>query len=118
MATGAAQITEVNFSITKCIEWQWTADASGNVNGIPTVNSYDNLAVELATKPGVGDSAYSIAIVDNNGLDVLCGQGTARSTSATQYLTSGLGAAAKSTLTLEISGAGAGATGTAWLYLR
>lgn len=103
----------------KLLRADWTSDASGNVNGTPSPNSYDGVAIALATKPGVATpTTYSVSFIDDQGLDLVCGLGVTRSISATEYIKAPLGAVAESQLTLNISGAGNAKQGTAWLWIR
>lgn len=120
-AVGAILFEEITFPSVKRIRFAWTSDASGNVSGIPTVEVYSGVLIALATVPsGAPDapSAYTIAILDDNGIDILAGAGTARSTTLTEYIKAPQGAVANHHLSLLIAGAGNAKKGTAYLYLR
>lgn len=124
MAAGSVVITEKKYPSVQLITFAWTCDASGNVNGLAaTLGRYTGQALQLATVPGSGLSAYTIAILDSNSIDILCGKGTARSTTVPDYLLAptvagSLGAISDDVLTITISGAGNAKTGTAYLWIR
>lgn len=120
MAAGSVVITEKNFPSVKLITFAWTSDASGVVSGLATTtNRYSGQAIELATVPGASVSSYVISILDSNSLDIVCGAGTGRSTTLTEYLKqASLGGVSDDVLTLSITGAGNAKTGTAYLLIR
>ena len=134
MATdGTVAITEQTFGSMKCVAWAWTSGADGGVSGWLTGTPSGDVGVSAvpggyngevslcATVPGAGGNAptaYTIQILDNNGLDLLVGAGTARSATTTQYLTKPGGSVANSQLQLVIASAGANKQGTAYIYIR
>src|SRR5271166_1780600 len=119
---GTVLYTEIaKIGTMKLIAAAWTSDASGNVNGTATAVVYDGEVSEAATVPGtagVQPTSYTVSWLDNQGLDAICGLGTTRSITATEYLKKPLGAVASSTLTLNISSAGNAKQGTAYLWIR
>ncbi len=120
-AVGSITLTEQTFTSIKLVKFAWTSDASGNVSGIPTVNSYEGLVLACVTVPtggGTAPTAYTFSIQDANGVDVLAQAGTARSTSAQETLKAPLGVIALSTLTLVLASAGNAKQGTVYLFLR
>ena len=121
MAAGTVTITETTVGSMKLVEFQWTSDASGNVNGTFTVGAYSGEVTSIATVPGTSGNqptTYTISVLDGNGIDLLCGLGTTRSITATEYLKKPLGAVAFDKLQLNISSAGNAKQGTAYLFLR
>lgn len=120
-AVGAITLTEQTYSSVKLIKFAWTSDASGNVSGIPTLNVYDGQVLACVTVPaggGVAPTAYTLQILDGNGVDVLAQAGTARSTTAQETLKAPLGAVSASALSLVIASAGNAKQGTVYLFLR
>lgn len=121
-AVGTIVLTEQNFSSVKLIKFAWTSDASGNVSGIPTLNSYDGAVIACVTVPSGGGTApsasYTLQIQDANGVDVLAQLGTARSATVQETLKAPLGAVAASVLSLVIAAAGNAKQGTVYLFLR
>lgn len=120
-AVGTVTLSETTYSGIRRVKFAWTSDASGNVSGTPTVGVYDGILVACATTPGAGGTqptSYGITISDADGNDILCGSGSARSTTATEYIKSPQGAVAASVLSIGISAAGASKTGTAYLWIR
>lgn len=120
MATdGAVVITEQISSSMKLVKFSWTSGADGGVNGFTTANAFDGELCLAVTVPGSpAPTSYTVQILDNNGVDLLAGTGTTRSTSNTEYLTKPKGAVAWSTLQLVITGAGSGAKGVVYTYIR
>jgi len=120
-AVGSVTYTEDTVGAVKVIKAAWTSDASGNVSGTLTTKTYDGEIISCATIPAGGGNqptTYAIQFQDSNGIDVLCGSGTGRSITATEYLKKPLGSVASDTLQLVISGAGASKQGTAYLSIR
>jgi len=116
---GTLTLTETTFSGVKRIKFAWTSDASGNVSGNVTTGVYDGALLLCQTAPGVTTpTTYTITIKDADGNDLLCGSGTTRSTSATEYIKAPQGAVAGSTLELGIASAGNAKNGVAYLWLR
>jgi len=118
---GTVVLTETTFPSIKKVKFAWTSDGSGNAT-LTTLKSYTGECVRLITVPGtVGDqpTAYSVAINDEDGVDVLVGAGATRSTTLTQQvLASSLGCVVNSQLTISVTGAGSGKKGTLYLYIR
>lgn len=83
---------------------------------------YTGKALALVTDPGTAPTDdYDITITDENGLDVLAGQGADRDTSTTEYVidsdSTPLGVVVDSKLTLNVTTAGDAKTGDVYLYL-
>ncbi len=119
MPAGSVTITEKHHTLVQLVIFAWTSDASGVVSGLATTTfRYTGQAVFFATVPGANVSAYTISILDSNGLDIL-GTLAARSTSATEYAKqSVLGYVAEDVLTISVTGAGNAKGGTAYLWIR
>lgn len=103
------------------IKFAWTSDASGDATGT-TTKSYTGELLRLITVPD-GTSAptddYDITITDEDGVDVLIGQGANRDTANTeQVIASSLGCVANDKLTLTVANAGNAKKGTVYLYVR
>ena len=116
----------------------WTADASGNVSEVLQIAGIDNNKFQgeiLNARfiPGSGDDQpddqYDVTLTDEDGVDILLGQGTDLSNSvrkmfapaveSTDGTATGLvPLAVHSTLTLAVSGAGNAKKGTIVLYMR
>lgn len=121
MSAGAITFTEERDGPVQLIVFAWTSDASGNVNGLPTSLQYNGAVISCVTVPAGGGNAptaYTLSILDTNGVDVLAQAGTARSTTAQQTLLAPLGAVVNSTLSLNVASAGASKQGTVSLFLR
>lgn len=74
------------------IVWDWTADGSGDVNGILTTEGARHRGIPLRVDfiPDSGgtqpDDNYDVVILDENSQDILRGNGANRSQTTTQYL--------------------------------
>jgi hypothetical protein len=119
--------TEETFGVIKKITWQWTAHTDGVVAAATanakTAGTYNGEIVRLVTVPGTAgdapDDNYSVAVYDEDSVDVLLGAGASRDTANTeQVAASSLGVVANDTLNLYVSGAGASNKGTVHLYIR
>lgn len=107
-------ITKIKFSfVTE------TQSATGT-----TPKSYTGKVLELVTNPGSAAPTdnYDVDIADEDGLDVLAGQGADRDTANTEYVidsdSTPLGVVSDSKLTLNIGTAGDAKTGDVYLYLQ
>ena len=123
MATdGSVVITEVTYSSMKLVTFAWTSGADGGVNGFSTTKAdYSGEVSLVVTVPGTSGSqptSYTVSVIDSNGIDLLCGGGTTRSTTLTEYLKRPLGAVGSSALSLVVTGAGAAKSGTVYVFLR
>ncbi len=117
-AAGSVVITEKKHPSVQLITFAWTSDAAGNVSGqAATSFRYTGQVLELVTVPGPSVSGYTITIVDSNSIDLLA-KLSARDTTLTQYVVSGLGAVSDDVLTISVTGAGNAKTGTAYLWIR
>lgn len=123
---GTVVITEETFSYVKKIAFGWTSvDGGGNAGKAvkTTEESYSGQIVRLVTvptgAPNVPSDNYDVAILDEDGVDVLMGAGVDRDeTNTEQVLAASLGYVANDRLTLSVSNAGNAKKGTAYLYIR
>ena len=120
-------ITEETLSTVKKVTWVWVSAADGTVGAVAvvttTTNAYSGECLRLITVPATGadqpDDNYNVAILDEDGVDVLIGAGATRDeTNTEQVIASSLGAVANDKLKLTVSAAGAGLGGTVHLYIR
>jgi len=119
---GTVTTTEVTFSSPKKITFDWLSSAGGAADAT-TVNSYGGGVLLVAFVPDSGgtqpDDNYTVVLKNPDGIDLLAGQAVAnRDDTATQYLTSGMGALAAEKLTLGVTSAGSANGGTVIVYLR
>ncbi len=120
-AVGTTTLTETLVGSVKRVKFVWTSDASGNVSGTPTTGVFDGEVIAIETIPSGGGTApttYTITVKDADGNDVLCGLGTTRSATVTEWLKKPLGAVTLSTLELGIASAGNAKVGTAYIWIR
>lgn len=124
MAAGTATVTEEYFGSLKKIVFAWvsgTDDDEGTANGTTTL-PYNGVVERFVSIPDTEDTPadnYDVAVLDEDGVDVLMGAGADRDAATTeQVLSSQLGAVANDKLTLSVSGAGAAKAGRAIVYLR
>ena len=129
MTAQVVTITETkgNKGALETIKWAWTTDsangaivaatAAGAVN--KTTFKYTGMLVKLVTVPTDGPTDnYDLTIIDSNSVDVLCGAGADRDTTATEYVAfSSLGFVNDSQLSLLIASAGNSKSGVAYLYI-
>ena len=111
MATTKQEFVEDNLHGYKRVHWNWESDSTGAVSN-QTEFSYDGMITDLTTKPGSGSDApttlYDVYINDENGIDLLNGQGVDRSATLQEHKgkVDGLGTALHSKLTLVVANAG------------
>lgn len=115
-------VRELGHGPVKKITWEWTSDALGAAS-IETAKQYNGVIERLVTIPGTAgdqpDDNYDVTIEDEDGVDVLMGEGVDRHESNTQQVgRDDLGVVAYSTLTLVVADAGATNKGTVHLYIR
>jgi hypothetical protein len=124
MAAGTVTITEKDWGSVKKITFAWVAGTAGDAGTAEgtTVNSYEGKLILLSTVPSVSaqpDDDYDITIADDDGVDLLAGNGADRDETNQEFVTeANMGAVAVSKLTFSVSGAGASNEGTAYLYIR
>lgn len=111
------------FNGVQKVAWDWVSSTGGAVSN-QTLHKYSGTAYKLITIPSsstglVPTALYDVQIFDEDGLDVLCGKGSSRSATVTEYksVSDGLGAVLESKLTLTIANAGASKAGKAILFL-
>ncbi len=115
-------ITEQLHSSPKKLTFAWTSDGAGAASG-QTTKPVSGKVEQLVTVPAGGGvqptNLYDVALVDEDGVDVLAGAGVDRSNVNTQQvLSASLGIVADDKLTLNVSNAGAAKSGTVHVYLR
>ena len=120
-------ITEETFGTVKKVKWVWVSAADGSVGvalvDTTTENAYSGECLRLITVPATAadqpDDNYDVAILDEDGVDVLISAGMNRDeTNTEQAIASSLGAVANDKLKLTVAAAGAGLGGTVYLYIR
>ena len=116
----ATDVTEETHRSVKKITWTWTSDASGDYSQ-QTAGSYSGEVLMLITNPdGTAAPAddYDVVINDEDGYDILVGQGVDRDTADTEYVIASMGAVANDKLTLVVDNAGNTKKGVVVLLLR
>jgi len=123
MATGTVTITEQTFSMIKKVTFDWTS-TTGGLAGDTTTKSYDGEVLRVVCME-TSTTGYALEINDNDGVDLLGGQGAALTSGGTDFGTSTGGSityplsAVSSKLTLAVTGAGTtGETGQTIVYIR
>lgn len=104
----------------KKIVFTWTSASDGTATGT-TTNAYDGKVELLTTDPSATAPTdnYDVALLDDDGVDVLGGGGIDRDTANTeQKVAANLGVVASSKLTLSISNAGDTKQGVTYVYIR
>jgi hypothetical protein len=105
----------------KKITFSWTSSAGGAADK-QTVNVYSGEVRRVTTIPGTGGSqptSYAVTLLDDDGVDVLAGNGSGRSITATEQLAAAsLGVVSNSHLYLHVTGAGNTKGGTVIAYIR
>ena len=108
-------------STVKKVTFAWTSSAGGAADK-QTVNTYAGAIQRVVTIPGTGGvqpTSYTVTVVDDDGADLLFGNGATRSTTATEQIAaSSLGIVAGSKLYLHVTGAGNAKSGTCIVYIR
>jgi len=96
--------------------YNWTSDGSGDAT-VSIVNIKNRRLRSVKTVPGTGVSAYSVTLIDEDGLDLFDSEGLNRSATVAEafYADTDIFMPDQE-LTLTISGAGDTKTGT--VYLR
>ena len=110
----------------------WVSDGSGNVSGILTTKRILGKIARVVFVPGTGSlqpsGSYSVTLLDENGIDLLSGQGASLSNSSATEVAPGCpmkdGTTTTTTwpaindkLQLTVSGAGSGKAGTVVVYV-
>ena len=125
MAAGTVTIVEETLGPVKKIAFSWTSgtDAEAGTAEGTTKKAYNGVIERLVTVPGSApdapDNSYDITINDEDGADVLMGEGADRSDANIEQVgRADLGVVANDKLTLNVSAAGAAKKGTVYLYIR
>ena len=119
---GTVTVSEERHSSIKKIHWNWTS-TNGGAADLATTYAYDGQILDVVTIPGAAGvqptDNYDITITDEDGIDVLGGQGANRSNATSQHiLQSTFGAVASDKLTLNVTNAGNAKSGEVILYIR
>jgi hypothetical protein len=135
-AVGSITITDPNQSShppreVRRVALAWTSDTSGNVSGILT-NYLNGALVRVVFVPGTGGDApaasYDVTLLNEDGIDLLAGQGANLSATVSSHVAPGLPLKDGTTvsvvfpqvagkLELQVSGAGSLNKGTVVLYV-
>lgn len=122
---GIVTTAEDSSSFVKKVVFTWTTKSGGVNSGIAqgtTTESYSGQIVRLVTVPDTTDvpsSNYKVAIKDEDGIDILLGQGSGKSATATeQVIAPNMGYIANDQMTLTVSSGGDSKKGTVYLYIR
>ncbi|MBW2637999.1 MAG: hypothetical protein JRC86_10855 [Deltaproteobacteria bacterium] len=122
MATAAVvTVSEHTIGSVKKIEWTWLSSDLGAAELVTTKPYNGELVYAVYTPGGTTPTAdWDVVINDDDGNDVLAGDGIDKSESANSYQPSALtlGAVAESKLTMVLSNAGDAKTGKVAIYLR
>jgi hypothetical protein len=104
----------------KLVKFACTSDASTGAADATTTESFDGAILLVCTDPGATapDDNWDLVLQDDNSVDLLAGQGANRDTANTEYINSGMGGLAQSTLTLGVTNAGNSKTLTVYVYIR
>lgn len=119
MADEVVTITEKTWGSVKRIKYDVTSATDGSADSTTTYR-YDGAILLVCTDPGATAPTdnWDMVLTDESGVDVLASQGANRSTSATQYINSGMGGLAHSKLTLSVTNAGDTKDLDVYVYIR
>jgi len=123
MATGTVTKTEQVLSMVKKVTFDWTA-TTGGLASDTTAKYYDGEVLRVVCME-TSCTGYALELNDNDGVDLLGGQGAALTSGGSDFGTSTGGSlsyplsAVSSKLTLAVTGAGTtGETGQTIVYVR
>ena len=120
---GTVTTNETRHRPLQKVEFDWTSSAGGAADAT-TTGYYSGEVVRVVQIPDGGgtvpSAAYDVVVNDDDGTDVLHGEGANLSESAVTLKTTadGLGAVVESKLTLAVTNAGNAKGGKTILYLR
>lgn len=122
MTAGVATTVEKMLEPTKEIVITWTSGDVANGNAtVTTTNVFTGQILRVVTVPGTGgdtpDDNYDITLTTDAGVDVGAGLLLNRSSTLTQWVTSGMGAVVGSKLTFLVDNAGSTNKGTCYVYI-
>lgn len=123
MATGTVVVTETKtWDTIKEIVWEWTSTAGGAAGDV-TTKTWTGAIIDVIQVPSGGaapSNLYDVVITDENGADVIGGNGANIAVPGVTIKTTadGLGSVCNSTLTLAVTNAGAAKSGTTILHIR
>jgi hypothetical protein len=122
---GTVEVVEERVGTVKKITFEWESEDGGDDAGkasAATTYAYNGTIERLVTVPDATDAPsenYDVAVLDEDGVDVLMGAGANRHASNTEQVgRANLGVVANDKLTLLITDAGNAKKGTVYLYLR
>ena len=122
MAGSAMVFTETIIGTVKKIKAAWTSDSSAGTASGTTTEIYSGRFLGFITVPGtVGDqpSGYTVTVKDGDGVDLLLGACSARSTTVTEFIAeASMAGVAMSALTFAVAGAGNSKKGVIYLLIR
>lgn len=117
---GTIVTTEISGGEFEEVKFAWTSSAGGAADAT-SVKVYSGRVLECVIVPAGGATTpsdlFDVAITDQDGIDVLHGQGANCSNAATSVVGSGLGVSVNSALTLAVTNAGGAKTGTVILHI-
>lgn len=120
MADQVVTLAENTQHSLKLIKWAWTSATDGTVSS-QTNGDFTGFIKGCFTDPGATapTAAYDVTILDEDGIDVILGNGADRSATATEFIKAASASMVfESKLTLTIANAGAEKTGTVYLYIQ
>ena len=104
------------------IVFSWLSDASGDGTATATTYSYSGDLIKVVMVPGTSseepDDNYDITLADEDGLDLLAGQGVDCPNTANLVITGGLLPVGFGVISLTVAGGGNADTGKVYIYLR
>ena len=125
MAAGSMTITEITYGSVKKIKAAWIAGTGAEVGVVSddTTKYYDGRIIGVCTVPGTAgdqpDDNYGLTVKDEDGVDLLLGNGANRDETNTEYISeASCAGVARSKLTIGITAAGSGLKGTVYVYIR
>lgn len=117
--------TEETHGTVKKVAWDWLSAADGSVGavaGATSTKAYNGALLRAVFVPDSGGTQptdnYDVEVLDEDGYDVLAGQGANLSNAATTTVVASLGAIANDKAKLSITNAGDSKGGVVYLYIR
>jgi len=113
--------TEETFGTVKKIKFEITSSDAG-VATATTTNFFSGEVLRFVSVPGAAAAqptdAFDIALNDEDGYDILAGQGTNLSNAATTTVVASMGCLANDKIALSAAGMGDQKTATIYVYIR
>lgn len=117
--------TEETISTVQKVAWDWLSAADGSVGavaGATTTGVYSGALLRAVFVPDGGGTQptdnYDVEVLDEDGYDILAGQGANKSNAAAVTVVASLGAVANDKIKLSITNAGDSKGGVVYLYIR